>query len=108
MIESGMCNTFRLRMERKVSVGAMAKKGKSKRKSKKEKSGNADIWTEEEYDEYMRGLYGMSFIAGYTSNGVPYGTFLHEVDENGELLDKAESYDDHDHNPFDDYEDIPF
>jgi hypothetical protein len=78
----------------------MGKKGKSKKKSRKETSGDAEIWTEEEYDEYMRGLYGMSFIAGYTSNGFPYGTFLHEVGEDGELIDGEDTDDDMDEIPF--------
>ena len=51
------------------------------KKPKKSKNQNVDIWTEEEYDEYMKGLYGMEFIAGYTEDGMPYGTFINEEDD---------------------------
>jgi len=36
------------------------------RKSKKDKCNNAEVWTEEQYEEYMKEIYGMDFIAGFT------------------------------------------
>ena len=44
-----------------------------KRKIAKNKEfNNPEVWTEEQYEEYMKELYGMKFIAGYTESGVPY------------------------------------
>lgn len=55
----------------------MAKiKKTKKKKSKKNSNGNVEIWTEEQYETYMEELYGMEYIAGYTENGVPFGTFI--------------------------------
>lgn len=51
------------------------------RKSKKSKVKKDETRTEEEYEEYLTGLYGMDFIAGYTAGGIPYGSFMDEVDE---------------------------
>lgn len=50
------------------------KKTKNKSK-KKQKKNDVDVMTEEEYEDYLMGLYDMDFIAGYTEGGVPYGTF---------------------------------
>ena len=52
-----------------------------KKKSKKGKCNNAEVWTEEQYEEYMKELYGMEYIAGFTENGVPFGTFIVEDEE---------------------------
>lgn len=49
---------------------------------KKEKHNNeAEIWTEEEYEEYLKGLYGIEFIAGYTEGGMPYGLPVENDDD---------------------------
>lgn len=50
----------------------------AKRKKNATKSINKDYLTREEYEEYLAGLYGMEFIAGYTEGGVPYGNFIEE------------------------------
>lgn len=55
------------------------------KKSKKSKVKKDETWTEEEYEEYLMGLYGMDFIAGYTAGGMPYGSFIDEVDEKEDL-----------------------
>jgi hypothetical protein len=51
-----------------------------KKKSKKHTNNNVDVWTEEQYEEYLKGLYGMEFIAGFTESGVPYGLFNEEIE----------------------------
>ncbi|MGM0395687.1 MAG: hypothetical protein ACQEP4_01380 [Bacillota bacterium] len=53
-------------------------------KKKKRKKGagiNIEEWTEEQYEEYLKGLYGMEYIAGYTDGGMPYGIFCDEDDD---------------------------
>lgn len=57
------------------------------RKSHKSTNSNAEVWTEEQYETYLKGIYGMDFIAGYTENGVPYGIF--EDEENTEFCSKV-------------------
>ena len=47
-----------------------------KKKIRKFNKNNPEIWTEEQYEQYMKGLYGLDFIAGYTEGGVPYGTTM--------------------------------
>ncbi|MEL7658414.1 MAG: hypothetical protein AAGU75_21190 [Bacillota bacterium] len=42
------------------------------------KKENPDIWTFEQYEEYMRKLYGMDYVAGFTEGGVPYGNCVGE------------------------------
>lgn len=59
-----------------------------KKKSKKVKSNNVEVLTEEQYEEYVEELYGMDFIAGFTENGVPFGTFIDEVEENEEKINR--------------------
>ena len=59
---------------------------RKRKKAKKDKCSNPDVWTEEQYEEYMKDLYGMEYIAGYTENGVPYGIFIGEDVENNESL----------------------
>jgi hypothetical protein len=75
-----------------------------KKKTKKINNGSnndVEVWTEEQYEEYLKGLYGMEFIVGFTENGVPYGSFIEDpetyVDEQSNKTDDAE----------DDYE-LPF
>ena len=52
----------------------------SKKKTKKTKNGEVEIWTEEQYEEYLAGLYGMEYIAGFTKGGIPYGVFRENVE----------------------------
>ena len=52
------------------------------KKVKKTFKVNNDVWSEEQFEEYIKELYGMDFIAGYTENGIPYGTFTDENEEN--------------------------
>ncbi len=42
-------------------------------KKKKINKNDPEIWTEEQYEQYMKGLYDLDSIAGYTEGGVPYG-----------------------------------
>jgi len=44
-----------------------------------------EVWKEEQYEEYMKEIYRIKFIAGFTENGVPYGTFADEDNENDKL-----------------------
>jgi len=48
----------------------------------------------------MKEIYGMDFIAGFTENGVPYGTFRDKDDENDELIIQDISIDSDDEIPF--------
>ncbi|WP_052222492.1 hypothetical protein [Clostridium homopropionicum] len=50
------------------------------KKSKKRTNKNVEVWTEEQYEEYLKGIYGMEFIAGFTENGMPYGLFNEEIE----------------------------
>ena len=34
-----------------------------------------------QYEQYMKGLYGLDYIEGYTDSGVPYGLPLEEDNE---------------------------
>ena len=74
-------------------------KSKNKR-LKKGKCNNAEVLTEEQYEEYLKGIYGMDFIAGFTENGVPYGTFIDEDNENDEIIIRNISFDSNDKLPF--------
>ncbi len=47
----------------------------SKNKKSKNINDNVEVWTEEQYEDYLKGLHGMEFIAGFTEGGVPYGLF---------------------------------
>ena len=58
------------------------------------------IWTEEQYEECLKGIYGMDLIAGFTENGVPYGTFMDENDVGDELISQDISFDSNDKVPF--------
>ncbi len=51
-----------------------------KKKQNKKSNNNLEVWTEEEYEKYLADLYGFDFIAGFTDNGVPYGTLKNEID----------------------------
>ena len=75
------------------------KRVKNKR-SKNSKNNSAEIWTEEQYEEYLKDIYGMDFIAGFTENGVPYGTFVDENNKDDELISQDISIDSNDEVPF--------
>jgi hypothetical protein len=66
----------------------MVKKKRMVPKNKK----TTEVWTEEQYEEYMAGLYGLEYVAGFTEGGVPYGV----------------SIDDNEQENFSDSEDLPF
>ena len=56
------------------------------------KKNDIEMWTEDHYEQYMQGIYGLEFIAGYTESGVPYGIPL--VEDNEEIrLYTDNSYD---------------
>lgn len=66
-----------------------------KKKSKKNANSNVEVWTEEQYEEYLKGIYGMEFIAGFTEGGVPFGLFKEETETyNIEELDNYNEPDD--------------
>lgn len=59
--------------------------------SKKYTDKNIEVWTEEQYEEYLKGLYDMEFIAGFTEGGIPYGLFNEEKEISKiDKLDEAE------------------
>lgn len=58
------------------------------------------IWTEDQYEDYLKNIYGMDFIAGLTENGVPYGTFVDENNKDDELISQDISFDPNDDLPF--------
>ena len=70
-----------------------------KKKSKKHTNNKIERWTEEQYEEYLKGLYGMEFIAGFTEGGVPYGLF--EEDSETRMVEKSEKLKDS-------YDEMPF
>lgn len=47
---------------------------------KKTKNSKLEIWTEEQYEEYIAGLYGMEYIAGFTEGCMPYGAFKEDLE----------------------------
>jgi hypothetical protein len=51
-----------------------------KKKSKKHKNNNVEVWTEDQYEEYIKEIYGMEFIAGFTESGIPYGLFNKDIE----------------------------
>ncbi|MNN25484.1 hypothetical protein D3C81_1389590 [compost metagenome] len=60
-----------------------------KRKSKRKNNDNLEVWSENQYEEYLKGVYGMEFIAGFTEGGVPYGLFYEEIETN--IVEKSEN-----------------
>jgi hypothetical protein len=52
---------------------------KKKRIKKNKKRKSDDIWTEEEYEKYVAGLYGLKYIAGFTDSGVSFGIPEEEI-----------------------------
>lgn len=74
----------------------------SKNKKIKKKQ-SEDVWTEEQYEEYIAALYGFEFIAGYTESGAPYGIPKEDIEDTDEQdKDDAELflYFDNDEIPF--------
>lgn len=67
-----------------------------RKKSKKHKNNKVERWTEE---QYLKGIYGMEFIAGFTEGGVPYGIF--EDDLEMDMVDEYEKAQDY-------YDEMPF
>ena len=63
-----------------------------KKKSKKHSNNSIERLTEEQYEEYLKELYGMEFIAGFTEGGVPYGLF--EEDLEIYMVEKSKKFDD--------------
>lgn len=70
-----------------------------KRKSDKHTKNNIEAFTEEQYEEYLKELYGMEFIAGFTEGGVPYGLF--DEEEETYAVKKSNNYNESD-------DDLPF
>lgn len=70
-----------------------------KKKSKKHANNKIERWTEEQYEEYLKGLYGMEFIAGFTEGGVSYG--LIKEDSETYMVEKPEKFKDY-------YDEMPF
>ncbi|MGL4731572.1 MAG: hypothetical protein ACRCW0_08305 [Clostridium sp.] len=52
-------------------------------KNKKGKNNKVKKWTEEQYEEYLSGVYEMEYIVGFTENGVPYGVLKKDLDKCG-------------------------
>jgi hypothetical protein len=69
------------------------------KKSQKHTNKNVEVWTEEQYEEYLKELYGMAFIAGFTEGGVPYGLFNEE--EEIYMVEKLD-------NPYEPDDELPF
>lgn len=70
------------------------------KRPKKSKYNTVEVWTEEQYEEYLKGIYGMDFIAGFTENGLPYGTFTDGDSNSEELSIQDISFDSNDELPF--------
>lgn len=67
---------------------------KRKKKSKKYLNNKVGSWTEEQYEEYLKELYCMEFIAGFTEGGVPYGIFKDDLEIETNMIEKYEKFDD--------------
>ena len=78
----------------------MGKKGKHKKHKN-----DTEICTEEEYEEYLKGSYGLEFIAGYTEGGMPYGLPVEE-DDDKEVYKAYKTYKEYKSSDTD--EDLPF
>lgn len=69
----------------------------AKKKKSKKAVAAVEVWTQEEYEEYLKALYDMEFIAGFTEGGMPYGIFRNVDGEK----DKPQDNPNHDDNlPF--------
>jgi len=80
-----MINGFSVKIVWNINFKETLQNMAQKKKSKKSSCGNAEVWTKEQYEEYLKELYGMEFIAGFTENCVPYGIFYDEDEENDKL-----------------------
>lgn len=69
-----------------------------KKKPDKHTKNHIEVFTEEQYEEYLEGLYDMEFIAGFTESGVPFGSF---DEEETYTVKKSDNYDESD-------DDLPF
>jgi len=77
-----------------------------KKKCKKHKS-NIEIWTEEECEEYLKGLHGLEYIEGYTEGGIPYGLPIENDDNEIYNVDKSDKFNGYDEElPFSDVEEM--
>lgn len=65
-----------------------------KKKTKKHTNNKVERWTEEQYEEYLKELYGMEFIAGFTESGVPYGLFEDELET--DMVENLDDFSDYD------------
>lgn len=72
-----------------------------KKKSKKHTNNKVERWTEEQAEEYLKGIYGMEFIAGFTESGVPYGIFEEDLEIDTDMSEKYDKFDDS-------YDEMPF
>ena len=70
-----------------------------KRKYKKQRNNKIERWTEEQAEEYLKEIYGMEFIAGFTENGVPYGTFQEDLEI--DMVENLKNFDNF-------YDEMPF
>lgn len=70
-----------------------------KRKYKKQRNNKIERWTEEQAEEYLKEIYGMEFIAGFTENGVPYGIFQEDLEIN--MVENLKNFDNS-------YDEMPF
>lgn len=73
-----------------------------KKKFKKNRNNCVEVCTEEQYEEYLKEVYSMDFIVGFTENGVPYGICYDKNKENNKLdiPDISPNISDHDDLPF--------
>lgn len=53
-------------------------------KGKKTGDSKVEIWTEEQYEDYLAELYGMEYVAGFTEGGIPYGVLKEDLEVYGE------------------------
>lgn len=68
-------------------------------RSKNSKCNNDEVLTEEQYEEYLKEIYGMDFITGFTESDIPYGIIKDEDNENDEIIIRDISIDSDD-SPF--------
>ena len=59
--------------------------GKKKKNKKNKKEKEVEVWTEEQYEDYLKGIYGLDFIAGYTEGGMPFGLPADETVEEKDI-----------------------
>jgi hypothetical protein len=52
-------------------------------------------------EDYLKELYGMEFIAGFTESGVPYGIFKDDLEIDIDMVKKYEKF-------YDSYDEMPF